>query len=96
LRDDAKGKRESNGFVIIPWYGDDIIQPYKTLKKDGLPIFVTSDTLLHLYLIQFDKILMDIEEKEFFDAVFLDVMAVPGSESAEEILVEECKDARVN
>jgi hypothetical protein len=69
LRDDAKGKLESNGFVIIPWYGDDIIQPYKTLKKDGIPIFVTSDTLLHLYHIQFDKILMDIEEKEFFDAV---------------------------
>ena len=65
--EDAKGKLESNGFVIIPWYGDDIIQPYKTMKEREVPIFVTSDTLLHSYHIQFNEILKDIEEKEFFD-----------------------------
>jgi len=69
LGSDAKGKLEGNGFVIIPWHGDDITQPYKEMKENDIPIFVTSDTLLHLYHIQFNEILKDIEEKEFFDAL---------------------------
>jgi hypothetical protein len=58
----------NNGFVIIV-YGqeDDIVVPYKDMKERGIPIFVTSDTLLHLYHIQFDKILKGVEEREFFD-----------------------------
>ena len=58
---------EKNGFVVIPWHGDDIVEPYKTLKEQGVPIFVTSDTLLHLYHIQFNEILKRLEEEEFFD-----------------------------
>ncbi len=58
---------QENGFVIIPWYGDDVVQPYKTLKEREIPIFVTSDTLLHLYHIQFNEILKRLEEEEFFD-----------------------------
>ena len=58
---------EQNGFVVIPWHGDDIVSPYKDLKEDGIPIFVTSDTLLHLYHIQFNEILKRLEEEEFFD-----------------------------
>ena len=58
---------EKNGFVVISWHGDDIVQPYKTLKEQGVPIFVTSDTLLHLYHIQFNEILKRLEEEEFFD-----------------------------
>jgi hypothetical protein len=69
LGEDGKRKLESNGFVIIPWYGDIITQPYKAMKEKGVPIFVTSDTLLHLYHIQFNEILKDIEEEEFFDAL---------------------------
>ena len=60
---------ERSGFVITPWRGDDIIEPYKTMKEQEIPIFVTSDTLLHLYHIQFNEILKDIEEGEFFDAL---------------------------
>ncbi len=56
-----------NGFVVIPWQGDDIVQPYKTLKEQEIPVFVTSDTLLHLYHIQFNEILKRLEEEEFFD-----------------------------
>ncbi|PXF50317.1 MAG: dTDP-glucose 4,6-dehydratase [Candidatus Methanophagaceae archaeon] len=70
LESDAKAKLESNGFVVIPWrHGDDIVQPYKTMKELGIPIFVTSDTLLHLYHIQFNEILKDLEEGEFFDEI---------------------------
>ena len=55
-----------NGFTVVD-YGrvDDIVEPYRDLKQRGVPIFITSDTLLHLYHIQFDETLKDIEEKEF-------------------------------
>ena len=61
----------TNGFVILDYYRnlDDIVYPYKDMKDSGIPIFVTSDTLLHLYHIQFNEILKGIEEREFFDAL---------------------------
>jgi len=55
-----------NGFVVMPWSGDDIVEPYKSLKNREIPIFVTTDTLLHLYHIQFNEILKRIEEEEFY------------------------------
>ena len=55
-----------NGFVVLPWNGDDIVAPYKNLKNRDIPIFVTTDTLLHLYHIQFNEILKRIEEDEFY------------------------------
>ena len=60
----------TNGFVILD-YGqkDDIVAPYKHMKDRGIPIFVTTDTLLHLYHIQFNEMLKGIEEREFFDAL---------------------------
>jgi hypothetical protein len=58
---------QSNGFVVIPWHGDDMVEPYESMKEQGVPIFVSSDTLLHLYHIQFNEILRRIEEIEFFD-----------------------------
>jgi len=67
LNGDQEQVLAQNGFVVIPWQGDDIVQPYKTLKEQGVPVFVTSDTLLHLYHIQFNEILKRLEEEEFFD-----------------------------
>jgi hypothetical protein len=60
----------SNGFVVIP-HGqeNDIVDVYDYLKYQNIPIFVTSDTLLHLYHIQFNEILKIIEENEFFDII---------------------------
>lgn len=56
-----------NGFVVINWGNEeDIVKPYNDLKKREVPIFITSDTLLHLYHIQFDETLKDIEEREFY------------------------------
>jgi len=62
---------EKNGFVITSYYMDEtnIVEPYNYLKNQDIPIFVTSDTLLHLYHIQFDEILKGIEEREFFDKI---------------------------
>lgn len=61
---------EENGFVVID-YGmvDDIVQPYDELRRKDVPVFVTSDTLLHLYHIQFDETLKGVEEREFFDDI---------------------------
>lgn len=67
LRANQKEMLQQNGFVVIPWYGDDIVEPYKAMKERDVPIFVTSDTLLHLYHIQFNEVLKRIEEEEFFD-----------------------------
>jgi len=71
LTEEQKNIIKSNGFVVID-YGDedDIIQAYKDMKERyELPIFVTTDTILHLYHIQFDEILKGIEEREFFDKI---------------------------
>src|SRR3989344_2262098 len=63
-----------NGFVIIknPYNSreEDIIAPYDNLKDSEIPIFITSDSLLHLYHIQFDETLRQIEEKEFYENIW--------------------------
>ena len=67
LTDDQLSFLEENGFVIIPYgYEDDIVEPYKDLKEREVPIFVTTDSVLHLYHIQFDQILKGVEEREFY------------------------------
>ena len=64
----AQGLLFKNGFVVKP-YGscEKITAPYDDLKKREVPIFVTSDTLLHLYHIQFGETLRRIEETVFYD-----------------------------
>ena len=58
-----------NGFAFwqttIPIWSDNIISYYKHLIRSDIPVFVTTDTLLHLYHLQFDETLRDIEEREF-------------------------------
>jgi len=71
---------EQNGFAIREYDFDrgiteeneneDIVAPYSLLKNGyQVPIFITADTLLHLYHIQFDETLKDVEEREFFDDI---------------------------
>jgi hypothetical protein len=64
---------QQNGFGIIEYdFGpfdpnrDDIVKPYEYLSIMQVSIFVTADTLLHVYHIQFDETLKEIEEKEFY------------------------------
>lgn len=70
LNENQTSVLSANGFVVIP-YGqeNDIVNVYDYLKDQDIPIFVTSDTLLHLYHIQFNEILKIIEENEFFDVI---------------------------
>lgn len=63
-----------NGFVVIenPFNEDEesVQKAYEKIMKRDTPIFVTSDSLLHLYHIQFDETLRNIEEKVFFDDIW--------------------------
>ncbi len=65
---------KKNGFVVVknPFNQreEDITEPYNTLKDKEIPVFITSDSLLHLYHIQFDETLRQIEEREFYDAIW--------------------------
>jgi hypothetical protein len=65
---------EKTGFVVIknPYNAREeyITQPYKNLKNDDVPIFITPSSLLHLYHIQFDETLRQIEEREFYDTIW--------------------------
>ena len=74
LRSDALNLLEENGFVVIdnPFNPkeEDITQPYNTLTDNEVPIFITTDSLLHLYHIQFDETLRQIEEREFYDLIW--------------------------
>ncbi|MBM3499999.1 MAG: DUF3160 domain-containing protein [Armatimonadetes bacterium] len=55
-----------SGFVVVP-YGrtEEIGAIYEHRREDDKPIFVTTDTLLHLYHIQFGETLKSIEERDF-------------------------------
>ncbi|MCP4455133.1 MAG: DUF3160 domain-containing protein [Planctomycetes bacterium] len=61
-----------NGFAVITRdFGfrdpnrEDMVKPYEYLSSRDVPLFVSVDTWLHLYHIQFDETLREIEEKEF-------------------------------
>ncbi len=74
LNKDSQDLIEKKGFVIVanPFNPKekDILRPYKVLKQEGIPIFITSDSLLHIYHIQFDESLKEIEESMFYDELF--------------------------
>ncbi|MCD4740446.1 DUF3160 domain-containing protein [archaeon] len=74
LSSEAVSKLEENGFVIIDYpfsnNQNHITTPYGKLKDEEVPIFITTDSLLHLYHIQFDETLRIIEEREFYDAIW--------------------------
>ncbi len=75
LSEDAVERLEKNGFVVMndPFAPnrDEITASYKLLKNLEVPIFVTSDSLLHIYHIQFDETLRRIEEEHFYDDLWM-------------------------
>ncbi|MDW5549574.1 DUF3160 domain-containing protein [Methanosarcina sp.] len=65
-----------NGFIVIEnkttenllIAGKTLVnETYLDLKVADVPIFITSDSLLHLYHIQFDETLKRVETEEFYD-----------------------------
>jgi hypothetical protein len=56
--------RQTN-FTTLDMFADDIIAWYKDLSEQNIPLFLTTDTFLHLYHLQFAETLKGIEEREF-------------------------------
>ena len=62
-----------NGFAVVRGGQiEDITAPYAWFRQQNLPMYVTADTLLHLFHVQFDETLKDIEEAVFYP----DIVAV--------------------
>jgi hypothetical protein len=62
-----------NGFVVIEheyrWLDPsraDIFSTYLYLYDEGIAMYITSDTLLHMYHLLFDEILKETEEQKFY------------------------------
>jgi hypothetical protein len=67
LDDNTKNAIERNGFAVVPWGSEDsMVTPYVSMTNLSVPNFVTSDSLLHLYHVQFDEILKCVETNIFF------------------------------
>ena len=72
LSESALEKLKNNGFVVVlsplmftgqpPMEFDEY---YRYLDQMGIPIFVTADSVLHVYHVFFDEILRSIEEQYF-------------------------------
>ncbi|MDI9396079.1 MAG: DUF3160 domain-containing protein [Euryarchaeota archaeon] len=75
LTDEAALKKlKENGFVLIsnPYNPEeeDITAMYSRLGNGGKQIFITSDTLLHLYHVQFDDSMSQVEQNELYDLLW--------------------------
>ncbi len=64
---------QKNGFAAmdttqdISYSNDDFASYYNSLKSKELPVFISSDSLLHYYHIFFDTTLMKLERDLFYD-----------------------------
>jgi len=62
--EDALGKLSQNGFVAIPkLYGNTMEDVYCTVFLNDLPVFITTDSILHLYHLMFDNLLKNVEKE---------------------------------
>jgi hypothetical protein len=72
LSDEALNTLLTNGFVVVeyPYECQDFEEAYRWVSNRDIPVFITSDTLLHVYHIQFDETLKSVEERVFFDYIW--------------------------
>lgn len=94
-----KGEHKSllrkNGFVVVDGGRiDDITAVYEWLREQEIPIYVTADTPLHLFHIQFDETLKEIEESVFYaDIVAVTRAMLRASENDYKIFKGDLKEA---
>lgn len=61
---------KTNGFVIVPRVASySFIDLYYKLWKDDLPVFITTDSILHAWHRTYDAILEELEESYLFNSV---------------------------
>jgi Protein of unknown function (DUF3160) len=65
LSDDQRQRLAQDGFVVSPGAEKEFFTVYEKARYANVPIFVTSDSLLHVYHLLFDKILRTAEVQYF-------------------------------
>lgn len=63
-----KGGLSANGFLVTPPKPNgyrEFYQAYESLRYYGQPVFVTTDSVYHVYHLIFDKMLRDLEREYF-------------------------------
>ena len=65
LSDEQIAALQRNGFVVSPGSELEFFTVYEKARYANLPIFVTSDALLHSYHLLFDKVLRTAETERF-------------------------------
>ncbi|MDY7041861.1 MAG: DUF3160 domain-containing protein [Chloroflexota bacterium] len=65
LSQEQQASLEENGFVVAPEGPQQIYQLYKNAQEQGIPIFVTTDAMLHAFHVLYDYCLRHAE-KEYF------------------------------
>jgi hypothetical protein len=65
LSDGLRQRLAQIGFVVAPGVEKEFFTLYEKARYDNQPIFVTSDSLLHVYHLLFDKVLRTAEVKHF-------------------------------
>jgi len=72
LSEQQKSQLEQNGFVVeTPVTGEyqEFYQIYEDNRYEMVPMFVTTDSVFHVYHLLFDKILRDLE-RDYFHPVY--------------------------
>ncbi|MCJ7511618.1 MAG: DUF3160 domain-containing protein, partial [Anaerolineales bacterium] len=65
LSDGLRQQLGENGFVVAPGTEKEFFTVYEKARYDNQPAFVTSDSLLHVYHLLFDKVLRTAEVEHF-------------------------------
>lgn len=65
LSPEQRERIAQNGFVVSPGEAVEFYQLYEQVRYDYVPAFVTSDSLLHVYHLLFDKVLRHAETDYF-------------------------------
>ena len=63
--DGQAGFVAQNGFVVTPADWLEFFQLYENARYQEMPVFVTTDSVYHVYHLLFDKMLRDLEREHF-------------------------------
>jgi len=64
---EARQLLEQNGFVVTPGFAQDIDQVYSRNKEKNIPVFVTTDAVLHTSHLFFDTLLRILELERLYE-----------------------------
>jgi hypothetical protein len=63
--DEQSALLAQNGFAVAPAGWKEFYSLYENARYDELPVFVTTDSVYHVYHLLFDKMLRDLEREHF-------------------------------